>query len=617
MYTGMPDILMYAAVLQFALEIGVLQIFSAAEGVVSDKAGKMFLLSFLPTHDSSGNILLVLSAHNETRVQVENQFYNISLTYDIEQHGSVNVSLSSQLRYRNHLEIERKAVIVNSTADIVVHVFNIGNITSDGYVALPTEALSTRYLLAAFDKPSTIFSVFSNAKPSVSAFTIAALEDNTTITIKFKHSLSSCGVQPKSTTVLGSFLNQFTFSFPQASVREDAKQKEVIMTIHKYDVIGTNCTVDPTGTIITSNRPVSVVSGGVCSFVPHAMMPECDHMEEMMIPSELFGSHFVFHELGGRPSGAIYRIIANENHTSITSTLGHGGTLHESQAADINIKETGSMCLSTSKPVLVVMFSKGSHADVPERFGGPFMTVVPSTERFSYMPIHLPHLWNMTFLKTRMTPYVTVIQKQECKDNFDMFDEVRIIPDCKYAVATIKLTRSYEQLVLMPEMKYGAIFYGFGSGEGFGFSTGISMTNKTSELHETKHCGSFPCLNDAECIEACPYSCVCRDGFQGRQCEQQKNNTMEPLFKDTDDCISNPCVRGQCRDRIDAYKCVCEPGFQGVNCEKDIDECLGDPCVHGDCKDGVNAYTALLCFFPKYCELLVTYPISYTVMLLP
>lgn len=449
-------------------------------GVVSDKSGRLFLLSFLPTHDSSGNILLVLSAHSDASVQVDNQFYNISLTYHIAQNDSVSVSLSPQLRYRNHLEIERKAVIVNSSAEIVVHVFNIGNITSDGYIALPVEALSRRYLIASFDKPSSFFSMFSNSKPAVSAFTIAALENDTTVTIKFKHSLSSCGIRPGSSSVLGSFLNQFTFSFPQASVKEDAKGNEVTMTINKYDVIGTNCTVDPTGTIITSSKPVSVVSGGVCSYVPHPMMPGCDHMEDMMIPSELFGSHFVFHELGGRPSGAIYRIIANENNTSITSTLGHGGTLQETQAADINIKETGPMCLSTSKPVLVVLFSKGSHADIPEKFGGPFMTVVTPTERFSSMPIHLPHLWNISFMKTRMTPYVTVIQKQECKDNYDMFDEVRVIPKCEYAVATLKLTRPYEQLVLMPEMKYGAVVYGFGSGEGFGFSSGISMTNNPS-----------------------------------------------------------------------------------------------------------------------------------------
>jgi len=455
---------------------------------------------------------------------VENDLYNISLKHVISHNKSVEVRLDPRLRYRNHLEVERKAVVVESTQDIAVYVFNVGKLSSDGYVALPVELLSTRYVIAAFNSNNqqSLFSLLSNTVSSLSAFTIAALQDNTTVTIKFKHSLSSCGVQSSSNPSLSSFFNQFGMNGASPQQQENKETKRTVtMTINKYDVIGTNCTSDPTGTMVTSNEPISVVSGGVCSFVPHPMMPECDHMEEMLIPSEMFGKHYVLHSLGGRPSGPVYRIIAIENKTTITSSLGHGGELQETQAADINIKEAGPMCLHTSKPVMMVMFAKGSHADVPEKYGGPFMAIVTPTERYSTMPINIHHLWNISFIQSRMTTYVSIIQKKECGHNFMHFDQVTTIPKCEYKVATLKLTDPLPQLIRVPDIKFGALVYGFGTGEGFGFFNGISVTNR-SELRVVKYCDSFPCRNDAKCQEGCPYTCHCQPGYLGRQCEKRK-----------------------------------------------------------------------------------------------
>jgi len=70
-------------------------------------------------------------------------------------------------------------------------------------------------------------------------------------------------------------------------------------------------------------------------------------------------------------------------------------------------------------------------------------------------------------------------------------------------------------------------------------------------------------MNECIIIKRCEiydtfvFSCVCSNGFEGRNCEVN-----------TDDCRNNPCTNnGTCIDLIAGYKCECASLYTGNHCE--------------------------------------------------
>ncbi|XP_034244978.1 cubilin [Thrips palmi] len=78
-------------------------------------------------------------------------------------------------------------------------------------------------------------------------------------------------------------------------------------------------------------------------------------------------------------------------------------------------------------------------------------------------------------------------------------------------------------------------------------------------------CASSPCRNGAACTNSAgSYTCTCRPGFKGRDCE-----TADP-------CSSSPCQNGGTCIKADAdFTCDCPDGFTGERCETRQDACGG------------------------------------------
>ena len=103
------------------------------------------------------------------------------------------------------------------------------------------------------------------------------------------------------------------------------------------------------------------------------------------------------------------------------------------------------------------------------------------------------------------------------------------------------------------------------------------------------HCFPKPCKNGAECKNIDgdpgngePYVCVCRPGYEGRDCSII-----------TDKCLSSPCRNGaQCVPKVNDFSCVCPHGYTGKTCAVDINECDSNPCQNGaTCQDALSSYS--------------------------
>lgn len=54
-------------------------------------------------------------------------------------------------------------------------------------------------------------------------------------------------------------------------------------------------------------------------------------------------------------------------------------------------------------------------------------------------------------------------------------------------------------------------------------------------------------------LSICRYLCACERGWEGKNCEREKN-----------ECQSNPCQNGgTCNDHLNGYTCLCSRGFAG------------------------------------------------------
>ena len=166
--------------------------------------------------------------------------------------------------------------------------------------------------------------------------------------------------------------------------------------------------IDLTGTKIVADKPLSVISGHECAFVP-TFVTACDHLIEQMLPTELWGTTYYVAPLASR-SAYTLKFITASNNTNVTLTCNEveknilidGGEFHEEV-----LRDQEYCAIHSNKNISVVQLSHGFRED---GVGDPMMTLIPAVNDYSNKIISST---NHDITHTNYKQYVNVIIKPE------------------------------------------------------------------------------------------------------------------------------------------------------------------------------------------------------------
>ncbi|ESP02613.1 hypothetical protein LOTGIDRAFT_171813 [Lottia gigantea] len=189
--------------------------------------------------------------------------------------------------------IERKGILVTSYGNLSVYAFNENQAANsqDAYNAIPIEALGKFYYVPT---------VRNNP-----AFTVTAVQDNTTVNITLK---TKCSVDWEQKTYTNGGI---------ITVRLD------IFEVFQLSLKGA---CDLGGTTVSSDHPVSVTSGSSCATLKSGQT--CSHVVEQLLPNELWGRRFIVPSLDDINESKIRMISSKESRFTVVTEHHKDGTSH-------------------------------------------------------------------------------------------------------------------------------------------------------------------------------------------------------------------------------------------------------------------------------------------------
>jgi hypothetical protein len=396
--------------------------------------GQEFWLCFMQNYKSqdgeSNSLILDLFITSETDAVVDIEIKALNFKKKVKVPGRTvqNVKLPAAAELRSSEIIEPgMSVHITSNAPISVYGLNRRFQTTDTFLGLPTKVLGTAYRIMSYTMSS----------PLMPEFAIVATEDNTVVYIT-----------PSVETIGG---NKAQVPFSVQLNKGDAYQ--VIAKI-EYSA---GKKIDFTGSLVTSNKPISVYGGHQCAYVPTPppVVTACNHLVEQIPPLSSWGKHFFIGKLKKR-SKYTWRVLANLDSTKVflnqkvIANLNAGQFFEDTSSQNIQIK--------SDKPILVAQYSQGFKNG--DSIGDPCMILISPTQQFlkSYRfatPVN--GSWNHFVNIVIPVQAISTLLLDGKKVDSNLFS---IIGITRYAIGAIEIP--YGTHSIQAALPFGMYSYGFG-----------------------------------------------------------------------------------------------------------------------------------------------------------
>jgi hypothetical protein len=261
---------------------------------------------------------------------------------------------------------EGRGIIITAEDPIICYGVTRYQYTSDGYMALPINVLGKNYQVASYEDPTNNYSQYL---PSYTS--IVGAYDNTTVDFK-----------------LGGFDNMMIIDKAGDTLKTGQRMTKTINKGDVWLIAGVGPFNDLTGSNVNADKPVAVISGNFCAYVP-SYIAACDYLIEQELPIYNWGKNYLVAPIVNRKNYSLIKIFAAENMTQYSfdgvpaGTIQYAGGLSgrgfvETRAgSDATPKPRR---ISSDKPINVVQYNPGQMDDGVD--SDPFQMQIMPVEQF-------------------------------------------------------------------------------------------------------------------------------------------------------------------------------------------------------------------------------------------
>ncbi len=274
---------------------------------------------------------------------------------------------------------KQAGIHVISDAPIVVYVIARFMYTSDGFLAIPSSALGTHYINMVYQEPN-----FSNNGLSAPFTGVTAAYDDTEVNFTMGGGPEGIDASP---------MKNGQLIHTGESTSQTLDQGDVWL----LSINGPR--QDLSGSIFTSDKPFSIVSGINCANFPLGNF-WCDYTVEMELPVYSWGKQYYVTPMHGRKYNGIIRIFASEDNTNVYRDNELIGNIAKGGGATIgvgyletrvwpkedenkNIIAPHIATIHSDKPIAVMYYNTGGQEDNGNASNtDPFMMTFTPVEQF-------------------------------------------------------------------------------------------------------------------------------------------------------------------------------------------------------------------------------------------
>ena len=250
---------------------------------------------------------------------------------------------------------------------------------------------------------------------------------------------------------------------------------------------------DLTGTKVTSDAPIALISGHECANIPTGQ-DYCDHFIHQIPPTLTWGTQFM--SQGLTPGGSLYKFIAAENDTTVVVTCSNSSGFHnvtsyslgEGELDEFTCSHDKLCSLVSNRRILVVQYGVGVGSNSPVK-GHPLSIVHVPLEQYA-TPINPFFVPQTSFFYTGHTIQAEVFVKTS---NMSELSKIRIVHNNNnvsnyvwspvlagnitlgYTMVIPDLVRDDNEILFfgtnLPPMSVLAFGYSYGDAFGFGLES--------------------------------------------------------------------------------------------------------------------------------------------------